>query len=122
MIVSKSDVLNNSNHEFNVEPLKEIDAKKLLLNDAVVWLQRFLNDLGGDYTINTHHMNDRFILVNTCHCPCLAKTLKAGDYPCDKLEITINKSLKSYHPNIQAGFIRCSNDGDSLCELVITLI
>lgn len=89
------------------------------LSRSVEWATEFLNDLGGDYSI-LNITENQITLANQCSCPGFCSRDKiANTAACNDIEKAICKAIKLFDPDLSAGFIKCSSDEGSRCEISI---
>ncbi len=90
------------------------------LTKAVTWATEFINDLGGDFGFFEIEEN-KITLRNKTACPGFCSHSASETTTCNNIERAINQAIKTYDCELTAGFLRCSTDEGSVCELVIRL-
>lgn len=129
MIVLKADVFYTKNNEVqDIIPCHRTARKQDALYNAAVWTRKFLNDLGGDFSLVTVLQQTGLTLRNMSCCPCSSKKIPSSEattglncHPCDSMEFIIRKSIQSFDPGIACHFVQCEKDNDPYCECVISL-
>ena len=95
----------------------ELQAEKSTLEDAGRWVERFLNDIGGDYFVTS--MNDQQIVLGNCRaCPSFNSN---GAVTCNEMEVILSKAITVFDGELSIGFTSCSKDNASRCEVTIAL-
>lgn len=88
------------------------------LENAVYWVEEFLNNLGGDFKI-TELSKDQSVLTNTMSCSSYCGS--GNSAPCDSIEKAINKAIKIYNNDLTANFIQCAENNSKGCSMIIAL-
>jgi len=88
------------------------------LTRSVEWASEFLNDLGGDYSIS-EAAKDQVTLKNKTACPGYCSQGNSTTKTCNDIERAICQAIKTFDSELTAGFIHCSRDKCSGCEMVI---
>lgn len=88
------------------------------LAQSIVWAERFLNDLGADFSLATVTHNTA-VLMNYCSCPGFKGTGVVCTDICNDIERAVCKAVKTFDPSLTAGFTKCSCDEGSVCELTL---
>ena len=84
------------------------------LSRTVYWVEQFLNQLGGDFSL-MEITNCSATLVNTKSCPGMCGDEKA----CDSIERAINTAIKVFDQDMLADLSRCVHDDGDGCRLEI---
>jgi len=101
-----------------VEKIDQRWTEPTPLARSVEWASEFLNDLGGDYSI-LEIAEGQVILKNKTACPGFCPQSNSTTKVCNDIERAICKAIKVFDSELTAGFIRCSSDKSSGCEMII---
>lgn len=104
----------------NIQFISSDAFKEEILNNAGLRVMGYLNARGGDFKIVKLDY-DHVTLRNTSICPCMnIKNKTQRNFKCIELELILMNIVKDFDDDLTAGFIDCTCEGTSYCQLCIT--
>ncbi len=92
-------------------------SKMSPMEHAVFWLEGFLNDLGGDFTV-LEVSDVEAVLYNTASCSSYCGSGNIAQ--CNDIERAVNRAIKIFDKNLTANFTQCSENDRKGCQMIVT--